>query len=88
MESKTILVGERGRKYLPYSEVCMHMRVSGTVMDFEVVSPRSVQLYRLDGTPFSFPITYGEAGLFVDGDGFYYYPDDSKNPSDPSLSCT
>jgi len=83
--TKTIRVGERGRKYMGYSEVCMHMRVAGKPMDFEVVSPRSVQLYRDDGTPFSFPITYGEAGLFRQDDGFYYYPDDSKNPADPSL---
>lgn len=70
---------------MPYSEVCMHMQISGKVMRFEVVSQHMVQLYRDDGTPFSSPITTGEAGLFSQGDGWYYYPDDSKNDSDPSI---
>lgn len=85
MESKTIRTGERGKKHMPYSEVCMHMQVAGKVMEFVAVSTRSVQLYREDGTMFSFPITNGEAGLFPDGDHFYYYPDDSKSPESPSL---
>lgn len=48
---------------LPYSEVCMHMRVAGTQMLGELVEDgRMVQLYKPDGEPFSFPITRGEAG--------------------------
>jgi hypothetical protein len=82
---KTIVVGERGTKYMPYSEVCMHMKVSGKVMEFELISERSVQLYREDGTMFSFPITYGEAGVFRSDEGYYYYPDDSKDPASPSI---
>lgn len=82
-----IAVGERGTKYMPYSEVCMHMKVSGKVMDFELISERSVQLYREDGSYFSFPITYGEAGVFRNEDGtYYYYPDDSKDPASPSIA--
>jgi hypothetical protein len=58
-----------------------------SVMRFEVVSQYSVQLYKEDGTVFSSPITTGEAGLFHKlDDGFYYYPDDSKNDSDPSIA--
>jgi hypothetical protein len=34
----------------------------------------SAQLYRLDGTPFSSPITTGEAGLLTDDEGFYIRP--------------
>lgn len=71
MVSKTIHVGERGRKCMPYSEVCMYMRIAGKEMDFEVVSQHAVQLYR-DGKPFSMPILTGEAGLFHTDDGFYY----------------
>ena len=48
---------------LPYSEVCMHMKVAGTKMLGELVEDgRMVQLYNLSGEPFSMPITRGEAG--------------------------
>jgi len=59
---------------MPASEVCLHMRVTDRVMDFELLSQRSVQLYNDDGTHFSSSITTGEAGIYEDSDGFYYYP--------------
>lgn len=46
---------------LPYSEVCMHMRVAGTLMFVEPLPRNMAQLYSLFGDPFSFPITRGEA---------------------------
>lgn len=69
--------GERGYKTMPHSEVCMHMRVAGKRMLFELLDKEhpSVQLFRDDGEFFSMPITYGEAGVFRDNAGFYYYPD-------------
>lgn len=51
---------------LPYSEVCMHMKVAGTQMLGELVEDGlMVQLYNLSGEPFSMPITRGEAGWDV-----------------------
>jgi hypothetical protein len=67
--------GETLQLELPYSEVCMHMKVAGLVMtvlltlgDFPMA-----QLIK-DGRPFSFPIGTGEAGLFQDAGGYYGYP--------------
>lgn len=69
---------------LPYSEVCMHMRVAGTAMKaelFQVITCRThygmVQLYSEDGSMFSDPITTGEAGIYQDARGYYYYPEGS-----------
>lgn len=47
---------------LPYSEVCMSMKVAGQVMLGELRENDMVQLYELNGREFSFPITRGEAG--------------------------
>ena len=67
--------GAYGRSVMPHSEVCMHMQVAGKVMRFHFVSERCVQLLKdLDETNFSFPILAGEAGIFHDDRGFYYYP--------------
>jgi hypothetical protein len=80
MEPIRILPGQRGSKTLPHSEVCMHMRVSGKTMAFELLAKEypSVQLYQADGRPFSFPILTGEAGLYRDEEGYYYYPNDHR----------
>ena len=61
-------VGQQGRTLMPHSEVCIHMRVAGKYMDFEV-QERSIQLFVTDdSTPrysqhFSSSITMGEAGM-------------------------
>lgn len=47
---------------LPYSEVCMFMGVAGRPMLTWPVGHNMCQLYTLNGKPFSFPITMGEAG--------------------------
>lgn len=58
--------GERRMLTLPYSEVCMYMKIAGTTMEGELVQGDDqfgmVQLYNEDGSVFSFPITAGEAG--------------------------
>lgn len=59
------IVGTRVTVELPYSEVCMHMRVAGKTMAVDVL-PTMAQLIDSDGRNFSFPITHGEAGLRVD----------------------
>jgi hypothetical protein len=55
-------VGDTVRVELPYSEVCMHMRVAGKIMSVHV-QEHGAQLVTGDGRPFSFPITHGEAGV-------------------------
>lgn len=46
---------------LPFSEVCMHMKIAGTRMTGGLLIHDMVQLYQND-KPFSFPITRNEAG--------------------------
>lgn len=68
--------GDRIMTEVPYSEVCMHMRVAGTVMMVELLPAGLAQLYRTDGTKFSFPVTAGEAGLYRNAEGQWYgYPE-------------
>jgi hypothetical protein len=76
-----VRIGDKVRVQAPYSEVCMSMRVAGTVMDVEVVAREfdtfvsvSAQLWTLDGKRFSAPITLGEAGIYgTMADGMYAY---------------
>jgi hypothetical protein len=72
--------GERVTIRAAYSEVCMHMRVAGTLMQVELLqSPQgyhSAQLYTMDGRMFSAPITTGEAGLYWEEGRYYCYPED------------
>jgi hypothetical protein len=75
----TVRPGRRVRIVAPFSEVCMHMRVVGQEMDAVLLEHTdgdrrwySAQLYQPGSvTPFSFPITTGEAGIFEGDDGFY-----------------
>jgi hypothetical protein len=69
---------------LPYSEVCMHLRVAGTRMRARLQPGGMVQLLGADGRQFSFPITAAEAGLDHDHDGWYSVVADPPDPlSDP-----
>jgi hypothetical protein len=62
---------------LHFSEVCMHLRVAGTRMRARLEQGGMVQLLDPDGSPFSFPITAGEAGLDHDPHhGWYLETDD------------
>lgn len=64
----TIRPGERVKVRLPWSEVCMSMRVAGKVMWAELVEDgAAIQLYDAEGDKFSFPITLGEAGFYRSG---------------------
>ena len=67
--------GETGEGLMPYSEVCMHMKVAGKKMKFKFLEHnKMVQLLKDDGSPFSSPITQGEGGIFgPDHQGHYYY---------------
>jgi len=72
---------------LPYSEVCMHLRVAGTRMGARLLPGGMVQLLGADGREFSFPITAAEAGLDHDQDGWFSVvadpPDPLADPVDP-----
>jgi len=79
---RTLRPGDRVRIELPYSEVCMHMRVAGRVMDVRMTDGRypMAQLLNHDGSEFSAPILTAEAGIFGDVErGFYCYPE--KEPT-------
>ena len=57
-------IGQRVTVELPYSEVCMYMRVAGKRMDV-VVHERYAQIVREDGSAWCGPITHNEAGVRV-----------------------
>lgn len=65
-----VSIGERVRVRLPYSEVCMHLRVAGQVREVEVLE-NGAQILDENGRRFSFPVTHGEAGIFRDAGGLY-----------------
>jgi hypothetical protein len=60
--------GDHVRIELPFSEVCMHMRVAGRVMDVRMTEGRypMAQLLNPDGSEFSAPILTTEAGIYGD----------------------
>jgi hypothetical protein len=73
--------GDDGKAKMPASEVCMYMRICGREMLFHFL-PDSymVQLFDESGREFSFPIHFGEAGIYRDyskeiddPQAFYYY---------------
>jgi hypothetical protein len=68
---------------LPFSEVCMHLRVAGTQMRARLEPNQMVQLLHPDGSQFSFPITAAEAGLETDGQGAWLTTVD-PNPAWPA----
>lgn len=63
---------------LPFSEVCVHMKVHNTRMLAHLKSNGMVQLLRSDFSPSGGSITAGEAGFNYDDKG-YYIPL-SRNP--------
>ena len=77
MNKVVVKPGFEGTIVVPHSEVCMHMRIAGKTMKFRVEdrgnNPPAVQFLKEDGTPFSFPVLYGEGGLFYDENTKEYY---------------
>lgn len=59
--------------YMPFSEVNMFMNIAGKVKLVELLPNGMVQLYELDGSEFSFPITYSEAGIYQNQQTREYY---------------
>lgn len=70
----SIRPGEYAQVEIAFSEVACHMGIAGKTMLVQLLpNGRMVQVYSADETPFSFPITYGEAGIYRDTAGFYHY---------------
>jgi hypothetical protein len=67
---KRVSVGTVVSVTLPWSEVCMHLRVAGQTRSVEVLAT-GAQILNEDGTPYSFPVTHGEAGIYRDAEGLY-----------------
>lgn len=65
-------LGDRFWTIMPYSEVCLHMKIAGKEMIVQVLNHTSAQVYTLEGEEFSFPITTGEAGVYTDLSGGLY----------------
>jgi hypothetical protein len=79
MSKHLIHHGEEFTIELPYSEVCMHLRVAGTRMRARLEPNQMVQLLAPDGSRFSFPITAAEAGLDTDGQGAWWVTVDARS---------
>ncbi len=77
--------GDRVRLLLPHNEVCMDMRVAGTVMTVEVTTGEypTAQLLNDDGSHFSIPIATVDAGIYESLGGLYCYPVDADQEARP-----
>lgn len=69
-DKRRVHVGDEVELALPYSEVCMHMRVAGQLRTVRVTE-HGAQILNTDGSGFSLPVTHGEAGLYRDSEGLY-----------------
>jgi len=69
---KYVKAGDIVEIVLPYSEVCMHLGLAGLGQKVQILSD-GVQILTVDGNNFSFPITYGEAGIYSDSEGHYVF---------------
>jgi hypothetical protein len=75
---------------MPYSEVCMHLNIAGRLVGIRFADEgRMVQVVNAaTGSPISFPITPGEAGVHIEADGTATYQpyetdDDEPYQGDP-----
>lgn len=94
MGKRLIRPNEEFTTTLPFSEVCMHLRVAGTQMRARLEPNRMVQLLGPDGSEFSIPITDSEAGLLTNDQGVWLLTDDDEpaqlveeHPSDPAAAA-
>lgn len=67
---RRVSVGTVVNIQLPYSEVCMHLRVAGETRPVEILA-NGAQILNWDGSNFSFPVTHAEAGIYTDAQGLY-----------------
>lgn len=71
----SIRPGEFAHVEIGFSEAACHLRIAGETRLVQLLpdAPHMVQVYDADEHKFSFPITYGEAGIYRDAAGFYHY---------------
>ena len=69
-------IGQSYALVLPYSEVAMHLRVAGYRRIVTVLPHGAAQILNADLTKFSFPVTWGEAGIYRDAQGQPYVTDE------------
>jgi hypothetical protein len=83
--------GETVTVELPWSEVCMSMRVAGRATRVQLIDPDGegrhmlAQIFDDEGRPFSFPVLASEAGFYRNTDGWYCYP---PSPTACGWTCT
>jgi hypothetical protein len=67
--------GETAQVEVGFSEVACHLRIAGKTMTVKLLDDgRMAQVFNEDGSKLSFPITYGEAGIYrTDAGHFYHY---------------
>jgi len=73
-EPTMLAIGDTARVALPWSEVCMHMRVADKIMTVQITGGPypMAQILRADGSPFCGAITLGEAGIGRTDAGEYF----------------
>lgn len=71
--TQRVTVGDTVRLRLPWSEVCAHMKVAEQIRSVLVLE-HGAQILNDDGTPYSFPVTHGEAGIYRDTEGLFLHP--------------
>lgn len=59
-------IGDRVELVMPHTGACLSMQVAGKRMRVELLENYMAQLYTLDGTHYSGPVTWGEAGIYID----------------------
>lgn len=82
-QKRRVQAGDQAVVELPFSEVCMHMRVAGQIRRIELVGTGPTVHYKVMVQVFDArdrlcgpPITPGEAGVYRDEQGFYIYEPD------------
>lgn len=78
-EPTRLRVNDIVRLRLPWSEVCIHMKVAEQERNVRVLRG-GAQILNEDGSNFSFPILHAEAGIYRDIDGFYAFGERENKP--------
>lgn len=69
-----VVIGQVVRLVLPWSEVCMHLRLAGHARAVRLTDEGMAQILDDDGREVSFPILANEAGFYGNAaDGYYVH---------------
>ncbi len=74
---KRVKPGDVIRHRMPWSEVCMHLKVAEQVRSVRVLET-GAQILNEDGTRYSFAINHGEAGIYRDAQGLYIQDEEKE----------